>query len=159
MDFFVAEGLPVAGELTYSKRWLSFDFCFAGDDSGQRSADIVELAYGDMVLQVDRVSGDILRLCGYNPDISWGIAKLASPIARPAPLRVQLAKMPPHGVALQLFRVDELDTDHDADTGWIRVFRIGVTRGDQFVEFASGCVAELNGTDLVALWLHPRMDS
>lgn len=155
MEFSIAEGLPVSGELRYDKRGLSFDFRPASSDVAQRAGDAVELAYGSMALQVDRTAGEVLGVWGYHPDASWQPAALASPTVTPARLRVRLAEVPPRGVALRLFRVGELTTLRDADTGWIRVGRTGVPAGNQFIEFATGCLAELNGTDLVALWLHP----
>ncbi len=155
MEFFVAEGPPVSGELKYDKRGLSFDFRPASSATTQRAGDAVELAYGSLALQVDRTSGEVLGVWGYHPDASWQSAALASPRVTRARLRVRLAEVPPRGVALRLFRAGELTTLRDLDTGWIRVGRTGAPPGDQFIEFAAGCLAELNGIDLVALWLHP----
>ncbi|HTG34540.1 MAG TPA: hypothetical protein VLB76_16590 [Thermoanaerobaculia bacterium] len=155
MEFFVAEGPPVRGELRYDKRGLSFDFRPADSAAAQRTGDAVELAYGSMALQVERTTGEVLGIWGYHPDASWQPAELASPRVTPARLRVRLAEVPPRGVALRLFRAGELTTLRDVGNGWIRVGRTGVPPGDQFIEFAAGCLAELNGTDLVALWLHP----
>jgi hypothetical protein len=158
MEFFVAEGQPINGDLKYERRGLSFDFRPADSDAVQRAGDAVELTYGSMALQVDRTSGEVLGVWGYHPDASWQPGALALPTVTSARLRVQLADVPPRGVALRLFRVGELTTQRDIDTGWIRVGRTGAPPGHRFVEFATGCIAELNGTDLVALWLHPSSD-
>lgn len=153
MDFFVAEGSPVPGELIYTKRDFAFDFLV---DRDEQTGAAGELAYGDLVLRAVRVTGDVVGVSGYDPDTSWEHVRLGAPAARPARLRVAPAEIPSHG-ALSLFTYDELRTQRDSGTGWIRIGRIGVASGRQVVEFATGCVAELDGSDLVALWLQPSL--
>jgi hypothetical protein len=104
---------------------------------------------------VDRATGDLLGVWGYAPETSWQVAQLGTPAATPARVRAQLTEVPPAGVSLRLAKLADLTSVRDPQTGWLRVGRTGAPGGGTVVEFASGCVAEIAGTDLVAVWLHP----
>jgi hypothetical protein len=151
VEFVVVEQAPpVGGELRYDQRTLSFDFRAADPVPGA-----AELAFGSMALRVDRGGGQVLGAWGYHPDAGWLSGSLGSPNAVPGRLRAELPQPPPRGVALRLVRAGDLTTIRDTRTGWIRLGRTGVPTGTRFVEFATGCLAELAGADLVALWLRP----
>jgi hypothetical protein len=150
----VTPGSPVAGELLYDRKGLSFNFRPVDPADQRRTNDAVELAFGSLAVSVDRPTGDLLGVWGYAPETNWQEALLGAPASTPARVRVQLTEVPPAGVSLRLARLAELTAVHDAETGWLRVGRTGAAGGGTVVEFASGCVAEIAGTDLVALWLH-----
>jgi hypothetical protein len=151
----VAAAPPAGGELRYDQRELSFDFRPAEPDLARRAEDAVELAFGSVAVQVDRDSAELLGAWGYHPDAGWLSGSLGSPNAVPGRLTVKLPAVPPRGVTLRLAHPGELTTIRDARTGWIRLGRTGVPTGTRFVEFATGCLAELSGADLVAVWLRP----
>ncbi|HKT00602.1 MAG TPA: hypothetical protein VJT31_13790, partial [Rugosimonospora sp.] len=109
-----------------------------------------------LALRADRGSTELLGVSGYHPDAAWLAGSLGSPSATGARLRVSLAELPPRGVALRLVPDGELTTIRDARTGWVRIGRTGVPTGTQFVEFATGCLAELTNGDLIAVWLRPQ---
>jgi hypothetical protein len=155
VEFVVVEAASVGGQLRYDRRGLAFDFRPADPAVARRSRDAVELAFGSLALQVDRDSAELLGAWGYHPGAGWLSGSLGSPTATPSRLKVLLPRVPPRGVALRLVRAGDLTTIRDARTGWIRVGRTGVPTGTRYVEFATGCLAELAGGDLVALWLRP----
>jgi hypothetical protein len=156
VDFTVVDAPPIGGVLRYDRGGLAFDFRPAEPAVAARAAGAVELAFGSMTVRIDRGSAEVRSATGYHPNAGWLAGSLGSPTAVPNRLRVALPRMPARGVALRLARVDELTTIRDERTGWIRIGRTGVTTGTQFVEFATGCLAELASGDLVALWLHPE---
>jgi hypothetical protein len=151
----VAQAPPVGGQLRYDQRGLAFDFRPADPAVARAAGHAVELAFGSLALQVDRDSAELLGAWGYHPDAGWLSGSLGAPTAVPGRLAARLPQVPPRGVALLLVRAGDLTTIRDERTGWIRVGRTGVPTGNRFVEFASGCLAELAGGDLVALWLRP----
>ncbi|MEN3310187.1 MAG: hypothetical protein V7603_6389 [Micromonosporaceae bacterium] len=156
MEFAVVDAAPpIGGQLRYDQRGLSFDFRPADPDMARRGGQAVELAFGSMALQVDRDSAELLGAWGYHPDAGWLSGSLGSPNAVAGRLKAHLPEVPPRGVSPRLVRAGDLTTIRDSRTGWIRVGRTGVPTGTRFVEFATGCLAELAGGDLVALWLRP----
>jgi hypothetical protein len=156
VEFFVAApASPVPGELRYDRKGLSFDFRASDPVDAGRAKDAVELAYGSLALPVDRGTGELLGAWGYLPDVSWRPARLGDPAITQGRLRVRLVEVPPRGVALRLAAVTQLTAAHDQQSGWVRLGRTGVLAGTTFTEFARGCVAELSGTDLIAVWLRP----
>ncbi len=149
---------PVGGELRYEPRALSFDFHPAQAATVRRTQDAVELAFGSLAVPLDRDTGELLGVWGYHPDAGWLRGSLGSPTTAPARLRAVLPKVSrgrQRGVARRLVHSGDLTTIQDTRTGWIRVGRTGVTTGNRYIEFATGCLAELAADDLVALWLRP----
>jgi hypothetical protein len=151
----VTPGAPVAGELLYDRKGLSFNFRPADPADQRRTNDAVELAFGSLAVSVDRPTGDLLGVWGYAPETSWQQAVLGAPAATPARVRVQLTEVPPSGVSLRLAKLADLTALRDPQSGWLRVGRTGTPSGGTVVEFASGCVAEIAGSELVAVWLRP----
>jgi hypothetical protein len=156
MEFLAVDGSPVAGDLRYAERSLSFDFRADDPAVTRLMDDAVELAYGSLALQVARASGDVLGIWGYHPNTQWQTATLPPPRSVPARLHVRLPEVPPKGVALRLVPARDLTTLRDSNSGWIRIGRTGAPHGAQFIQFATGSLAELDGTDLVAIWLQPN---
>jgi hypothetical protein len=156
VEFVVVQAAPpVGGQLRYDQRGLSFDFQPADPGVARRGDDAVELAFGSTALQVDRDSGELLGAWGYHPDAAWLNGSLGSPTAVGGRLSVRLPAVPARGVTIRLVHPGDLTTIRDTRTGWIRLGRTGVTTGSRYIEFATGCLAELAGGDLVALWLRP----
>jgi len=151
--FDVAEpGPPAGGLLVYDPRGQGFEFRATEPVTGAA----MELAFGSMSLRADRPGARLLGVRGYHPDASWLNGSLGSPTSTSARLRARLDRPPPPGVALRLVPAGDLTTIRDARTGWVRVGRTGVPTGTQFVEFATGCLAELANGDLIAVWLRPQ---
>lgn len=163
VEFTVVPGVPpVGGRLRYVRPDLAFDFrpgdppeVWRAEDAAGRAEDAVELVFGTIALAVDRDGGHLLGAWGYHPDAGWLSGALGSPTTSPGRLAVTLDRVPRPGVCVRLARADELTTIRDGHTGWIRVGRTGVPTGTRFVEFATGCLAELADRELVALWLRP----
>jgi hypothetical protein len=154
VEFAVVETAPpIGGQLRYDQ--LAFDFEPAEPDVARRAQDAVEVAFGSAALQVDRDSRELLGAWGYHPDAGWLNGSLGTPNAVAGRVKVQLPEVPPRGVAVRLVHAGDLTTIRDTRTGWIRLGRTGVPTGNRYLEFATGCLAELSGADLVALWLRP----
>jgi hypothetical protein len=154
VNFAVIAGEPIAGELSYSQRALSFDFRPADADVDRQAATVVELMIGSVALQVDRQTGDVIGLWGYHPEATWTVGQLEPTSGATGRLRVELDDVPPPGVAIRLAPITPLTTSHDAATGWIRI-AIAQEPGTELVEFVSHGIAELAGDQLAALWLLP----
>jgi hypothetical protein len=116
------------------------------------------LSINDVELMVDGRDKRVVFVTGFCPYQSWRPARLTVPRVRRAALRVEADRELQPGVSTRLnAREDRWPVLVDARTGWVCLEKPGDRVGGELdaVEFAPGCVAVLDGGDLVALWLHP----
>jgi hypothetical protein len=118
-----------------------------------------DTSVNDVELMVDGRDNRVVFVTGFCPYQSWRPAHLRVPRVRRAALRVEADRELQPGVSTRLnAREDRWPVLVDARTGWVCLEKPSerVVGELDAVEFAPGCVAILDGGELVALWLHPR---
>jgi hypothetical protein len=157
MDFVVKPTRPTRGAVVYRERSLAFDFELEDESIQKPTAESsIGIALGALTFQADRHDGRVMYAWGYHPRQVWKEATQEPSAHDGASLIVRIPQLPPPGVSVRLARDNELETYFDSVSGWVRIVRKGAAVGTaSFVEFASNSVAELVGTELRALWLHP----
>ncbi len=159
---FVAETMKLVADpckevsdvtLVYRPRDLAFDA-----EPRRFDAD-TSLSVNDLELMVDGRDNRVVFLTGYCPHQAWKPATLSVPRFRRVGLVVESERDMQPGVSTRLNTRDaRWPVFVDATSGWVCLERPG-SRGaaeTAAVEFAPGCVAVLDGGQLVALWLHPK---
>lgn len=156
MDFQVISGFPIEGQLRYVEKDHSFDFIPANDELIRTMRRGRELTVGSLALSVDPATGEVLGVSGYCPRASWAIGRIGKPNFSRGRLWTDPERLPPIGVAHRILHLQDVAAIIDPTTQWIRVgLRASAT--ELLVEFASGCVAELDGGQLNALWLNAKL--
>lgn len=149
VHFAVMEGRSTPGQLVYRPDEYSFDFTGAG---GRRPPGGRSLLVNDLQLEMAE-SGAVLYAWGLAPQTEWQARPLEVPKASSGGLLASPTRWPALGASVRV-NWDRWPTYHDPDSGWIC---IGQHRsaGSAIVEYASGCMAVVDGDRLVAVWLKP----
>lgn len=138
------------GQLLYVENDMSLDFRGDPRDEAEFS-----LAVGTVQLQVGRDSGLLQGCWGYFPKAFWKAARCEPGAEVAGGISVAIDEMPPAGVAVRLAKEPDINTRFDEDSGWLCLTWSEADEEGSFIEFATGCVAQLVNESILAVWLRP----
>lgn len=160
IEFEAATGDPLRGELLYRIRdhALDFEICVAqAAEVGAVGAETASLALSTLQLETGSATGRVLFPWGYCVWESMRTGVVTPVSAIPGILRVKDASCLESGMSFALGSEKWFAT-RDAQSGWLQISTADVIPSTIVgVEFASGCIAILEATQLVALQLYPRL--
>lgn len=150
MRFIVDKTKPVCdGTLVY----LAKDYAFSVEPRPENC--VYAVGINELELMIDEEDLVVVFVTGYCPHPGWQSAKLNPPRASRAVLRFESDSALVPGKTIGLTSRDSRwSVFVDPQNGWVCLGtpdQVG-----RAVEFASGCVAILDGPMLMALWLHPK---
>ena len=162
MGFSTAPGEPMHGQAIYlqaehSITWVDDGSDFAG--LGRGSFDCA-LEIGTLTLAVRSFDGRVGFPEGYHPNATWVNAEVAIPVAKSGALYRSSPESLPRGGAVGLADVEDVATEFDPSTGWMRIAlaaeNVVASVQPETIEFCDGVIAELMGPRLVGLWIDLR---
>ncbi len=136
-----------SGSLIYRPDEYSFDF--APRLPGGRS-----ILMNDLQLEVSE-QGLIVYVWGYCPYQTWVPTRAMPDRIERAALAVSGIDQIPPGASTRLWD-ERMPMLWNAGAGWFFVGESVQSTAKPHLEFADGCVAVLDGEELVGLWLHPQ---
>jgi len=142
---------PTDHIVDYGVRYVVDDYAFDRTNDwamGGGSSVLVNF----LSLEMDQ-DGTLRYIWGYCPDLSWIDSELEPPETVAGIIEVKGLDIVP-GCSYSLVEPVEWPIFVDRDRGWICVGS-REWRAYTSVEFSVGCVAVLDGDDLVAVWLKP----
>lgn len=141
------EGQPVGGRLVYRRSECSLDV------EPIPAGGVAALLVNDVQIEIDE-DGRLIFVWGLCPRAAWITASLQPPGADAGRLQLVGGTVIP-GVSRRLNPVGRWAVFHDPGSRWLCIGRASGT-GDG-VAFAPGAIAQVDGGELIALWLRPEM--
>lgn len=162
MKFEWSDAVPLAGELLYRQCEYSIDFKAASPEqlaARVGTAGSTSLSFATLQIEIGIESCDLLYPWGLFPNTRWGAADLVVPGFQPGRVRWMPAAQPQAGVSIRFPGGESWPTTQDRSSGWICVGNTIPHRDAVAVEYAKNAAAVLVDTQLVSLWLRPRLES
>lgn len=107
----------------------------------------------ELQLEVDE-QGRVLYVDGYCPNMGWSETEAAPPSARRAALFVKDVNFLA-GVSV-VVSTSRWPVSVNSNLGWVCIGEQFSSAASSAVEFATGCVAVMDGNSLKSVWLKPR---
>jgi len=156
----VSPSRSLRGRLVYRASEHSFDFeseQWYENLSGQAMGS-APLLIDDLQLEVDIDTRSLLYVFGLRSHRLWQRAKLPRIKPTPGTLLVNVDYVMELGVGRDLVPRNSWISKYDAHSGCVYIGSEVIAEASDYVEFARGIVAALQGGSLVSLWLYPQIE-